>query len=172
MCIYPIYSDLDHLELFSWDRTGITNASEGSLCYFSEGIQSSETLIHLCILKLRLVQGLRSHYFFLVCGYWYLFLLWPALLLPALGLSHMQFCYSAAHSCSCMCSVLTIEAGCIWLQHPISTMCQLGLSLPAYVIRGTLILSALQCLWVTLHGHSTDCFSYCLYHFLRTEQVF
>ena len=28
MYIYPIYSDLDHLELLSWDRTGITNARQ------------------------------------------------------------------------------------------------------------------------------------------------
>ena len=37
MCISPIYSDLDHLELFSWDRTGIINAPEGFLCYFNKG---------------------------------------------------------------------------------------------------------------------------------------
>ena len=37
MCSYPIYTDLDHLELFSRDRTGITNVPEGSLCYFNEG---------------------------------------------------------------------------------------------------------------------------------------
>ena len=37
MCIYPIYCDLDHLELFSWDRTGISNVPEGSLQYFNEG---------------------------------------------------------------------------------------------------------------------------------------
>ena len=37
MCNYPIYTDLDHLELFSRGRTGITNVPEGSLCYFNEG---------------------------------------------------------------------------------------------------------------------------------------
>ena len=72
----------------------------------------------------------------------------------------------------CMSGVLTIEAGCIWLQCPIGTMCQLGLSLPAYAIRGTLILGALQCFQAPLHGHGTGCFCHCLYHFFRTEQVF
>ena len=37
MCLYSICIDLDHLELFSLDRTGITNVLEGSLCYFNEG---------------------------------------------------------------------------------------------------------------------------------------
>ena len=52
MCIYPIYSDLDHLELFSWDRTGITNVPEGSLCYFNEG---TFPIVYLAILSLPLV---------------------------------------------------------------------------------------------------------------------
>ena len=37
MCSKPINTDLDHLELFSWDRTERINALEGSLCYFNEG---------------------------------------------------------------------------------------------------------------------------------------
>ena len=46
----------------------------------------------------RLVQTLRSHYCF---GTWVPmpFLLWPALLLPALGLSHVQFYYSTTDCC-------------------------------------------------------------------------
>ena len=52
MCIYPIYSDLDHLELFSRDRTGITNMPEGSLCYFNEG---TSPIMYSPILSLPLV---------------------------------------------------------------------------------------------------------------------
>ena len=52
MCIYPISSDLDHLELFSWDRTGITNAPEKSLCYFNEG---TSLIVYSPILSLLLV---------------------------------------------------------------------------------------------------------------------
>ena len=52
MCICPLYSDLDHLELFSWDRTGITNASEGSLCYFNEG---TSLIVYSTILSVLLV---------------------------------------------------------------------------------------------------------------------
>ena len=37
MCIRPIYIDIDHLEVFSMDRTGIINAPEGFLCNFNEG---------------------------------------------------------------------------------------------------------------------------------------
>ena len=52
MCIKPISIDLDHLELFSWDGTGITNAPEGFLCYFSE---SPSPVVYLSILSLSLV---------------------------------------------------------------------------------------------------------------------
>ena len=52
MCIKPIYTDLDHLEVFSWDRTGITNAPEGFLCYFNEGPSPT---VYLSILSLQLV---------------------------------------------------------------------------------------------------------------------
>ena len=52
MCIYPIYTDLDHLELFSRDRAGITNVLEGSLCYFNEG---TSLVVYLPILSLLLV---------------------------------------------------------------------------------------------------------------------
>ena len=52
MCSYPIYTDLDHLELFSRDRTGITNAPEGSLCYFNE---CTSLIVYLPILSLLLV---------------------------------------------------------------------------------------------------------------------
>ena len=52
MCNYPIYTGLDHLELFCWDRTGITNALEGSLCYFNEG---TSLIVYLRILSLLLV---------------------------------------------------------------------------------------------------------------------
>ena len=41
------------------------------------------------------------------------------------------------------CDILM--AGGVWLKNPIDTMCQLELSLPAYIIRGTFILSALRC---------------------------
>ena len=52
MCIQPIYIDLDHLELFSWDRPGITNVPEGFLCYFNEG---PSPIVYLSILSLLLV---------------------------------------------------------------------------------------------------------------------
>ena len=52
MCMHPIYSDLDHLELFSRDRTEITNAPEGSLCYFNEG---TSLIVYSPILSLLLV---------------------------------------------------------------------------------------------------------------------
>ena len=52
MCNYPIYTDLDHLELFGWDRTGITNVLEGSLYYFNEG---TSLVVYLPILSLLLV---------------------------------------------------------------------------------------------------------------------
>ena len=51
-CNYPIYTGLDHLELFCWDRTGITNMLKGSLFYFNEG--ASQT-VYLPILGLLLV---------------------------------------------------------------------------------------------------------------------
>ena len=37
MCIRPIYIHIDHLEVFSRNRTGIINVPEGFLCNFSEG---------------------------------------------------------------------------------------------------------------------------------------
>ena len=37
MCIRPICIYVGHLEVFSWDRTGIVNAPEGVLCNFNEG---------------------------------------------------------------------------------------------------------------------------------------
>ena len=40
------------LELFSWDRTGITIALEGSLCYFNEG---TSPIVYSPILRLLLV---------------------------------------------------------------------------------------------------------------------
>ena len=52
MSIYPIYSDLDHLELFNRDRTGITNVPEGSLCNFKEG---TSLIVYSPILSLLLV---------------------------------------------------------------------------------------------------------------------
>ena len=52
MCIYPICSDLYHLELFHWDRTGITNVLEGSLCYCNEG---TSLIVYSAILSLPLV---------------------------------------------------------------------------------------------------------------------
>ena len=52
MGIYPIHSDLEHLELFSWDRTGITNMPEGSLCHFNGG---TSPIVYLPILSLPLV---------------------------------------------------------------------------------------------------------------------
>ena len=52
MCIYSICIDLDHLELFSWDRTGISNVLEGSLCYFNEG---TSPIVYLLVLNLPLV---------------------------------------------------------------------------------------------------------------------
>ena len=52
MCIKHIYTDLDHLELFSWDRIGITNVSEGFLCYCNKG---PSLMVYLFILSLLLV---------------------------------------------------------------------------------------------------------------------
>ena len=52
MCNYPIYTDLDHLEMFSRDRTGITNVPEGSLCYFNEG---TSLIVYSPILSVPLV---------------------------------------------------------------------------------------------------------------------
>ena len=37
MCIRPICTFVGHLEVFNWERTGNTNATEGFLCYFNEG---------------------------------------------------------------------------------------------------------------------------------------
>ena len=37
MCIRPICIHIDHLEVFSRDRTGIVNVPEGLLCNFNEG---------------------------------------------------------------------------------------------------------------------------------------
>ena len=37
MCIRPICIYVGHLEMFSWDRTGIANVPEGFLCNFNEG---------------------------------------------------------------------------------------------------------------------------------------
>ena len=71
--------------------------------------------------------------------------IWPCYLSPILGLAaHVWFYYSTGHSCFCMPSVLAIIADDFGFQHPIDTTCQLGLSLPAYIVRGTFILSALQ----------------------------
>ena len=52
MCLYSIGIDLDHLELFSRDKTGITNVPEGSQCYFNEG---TSLIVYLPILSLPLV---------------------------------------------------------------------------------------------------------------------
>ena len=52
MCIKPFYTGLDHLELFSLDRTGITNVPEGFLCNFNEG---PSPIVYLSILSLPLV---------------------------------------------------------------------------------------------------------------------
>ena len=43
---------LDHLELFSWDKAGITNVPEGFLCYFNE---VPSPIVYLSILSLPLV---------------------------------------------------------------------------------------------------------------------
>ena len=37
MCIRPICIYVGHLEVFSWDRTGIANVPEGFLCNLNEG---------------------------------------------------------------------------------------------------------------------------------------
>ena len=52
MCIKAIFTNLDHLEVLSWDRTGITNMPEGFLCYFNEG---PSPIVYLSILSLPLV---------------------------------------------------------------------------------------------------------------------
>ena len=48
-----------------------------------------------------------------------------------------------------MCGIFTVVAGGVRLQHPIGTTCQCGLSLPAYIIRGTFVLSPCN-----VFGHS------------------
>ena len=52
MCIKSICNNLDHLEVFSWKRTGITNASEGFLSYINEG---PSPVVYLSILSLPIV---------------------------------------------------------------------------------------------------------------------
>ena len=52
MCIKSIYTGLDHLGLFSWNRTGISNAPEGFLCYFNEG---PSPIVYMSILRVLLV---------------------------------------------------------------------------------------------------------------------
>ena len=51
MCIKPICTELDHLEVFSWNRTGIANVP-GFLCYFNEG---PSPVVYMSILELLLV---------------------------------------------------------------------------------------------------------------------
>ena len=52
MCIKPVYTYIDHLEVFSWNRTGIANAPEGFLCHFNEG---PSPVVYMSILELLLV---------------------------------------------------------------------------------------------------------------------
>ena len=52
MCICSSCTDLDHLELFCWDRTRITNVLEESLCYFNEG---TSLVVYLFVLNLLLI---------------------------------------------------------------------------------------------------------------------
>ena len=52
MCIKPICTELDHLEVYSWNRTGIPNVPEGFLCYFNEG---PSPVVYMSILELLLV---------------------------------------------------------------------------------------------------------------------
>ena len=52
MCIKPGCINVDQLEVFSWNRTGITNVPEGFLCYFNEG---PSPIVYLSILSLPLV---------------------------------------------------------------------------------------------------------------------
>ena len=49
MCLYSTCIDLDYLELFSRERTGITTVLEESLCYFNEG---TSPVVYLPILSL------------------------------------------------------------------------------------------------------------------------
>ena len=58
MCIKPICTNLDHLEVFSWNRMGIGNVPEGFLCYFNEGPSPT---VYLSILSLPLVVLNDSH---------------------------------------------------------------------------------------------------------------
>ena len=52
MCIKPICTELDHLEVFSWNRTGIANVPEGFLCYSNEG---PSPVVYMSIVELPLV---------------------------------------------------------------------------------------------------------------------
>ena len=42
MCIRLVCIHIDHLEVFSGDRTGIVNVPEGFLCSFNEGPSPTE----------------------------------------------------------------------------------------------------------------------------------
>ena len=52
MCIKPVCTNLDYVEMFSWNRTGITNVPEGFQYYFNEG---PSLVVYLPILSLPLV---------------------------------------------------------------------------------------------------------------------
>ena len=52
MCIKPICNNSEHLEVYSWNRTGITNVPVGFLCYVNEGPSPT---VYLSILSLQLV---------------------------------------------------------------------------------------------------------------------
>ena len=68
--------------------------------------------------------------------------------------------------------VLEIVSGHLWMQHPIGTMCQLGLSQPANIVGTTFVLSALQCFWTLLHGHIADCFHHGFHQPVWIEHIF
>ena len=56
----------------------------------------------------------------------------------------------------CVLYVLTVVAEPLWIQCPISTMCQLALSLTANIDESNFVLSVLGCFWALFHGHITD----------------
>ena len=59
MCIKPICINVDHLEVFSWNRTGIANALEGFLCNFNEG-PSPTVYLYILGLPLVVLNGFKA----------------------------------------------------------------------------------------------------------------
>ena len=94
----------------------------------------------------RLVQDLRRSYVF---GMWipvpFLFAAWPGITCSCSCMSHVILVIQFGTVIFCVPCVLTVVAGHLWIQHPISTTFQFGLSCPANIVGSTLVLNALWC---------------------------